>query len=254
MDLEDIKRNYEKFDDEKLIRLATTEIKSLRKEVIPILEAELIKRNISISDEEEIIEENNVQKEEKATKLDNELINQMNDFMISFEIPHILKSGKKYYANTALLFLNSIIFSLIVLFLFKPYFGGGVKLITFFIILTILFTIGLKKLKVGEITNFQAEKIIVSKYPKANFGLLRIVFLNLIAFNLLEKVEIKNENILAMYQKNDLTDKGFYIDVINSLSNKKESHRIYFEALSESDKKQIIEVIKQKIEELKNVA
>ena len=46
MDLESIKRNYENFDDEKLVRIATKEISSLRKEVRPIIEAELKKRNI----------------------------------------------------------------------------------------------------------------------------------------------------------------------------------------------------------------
>ena len=46
MNLEDIRRNYENFDDEKLIEIATKDIQSLRKEVIPILEAELLKRNI----------------------------------------------------------------------------------------------------------------------------------------------------------------------------------------------------------------
>ena len=49
MDLDDIRENYAKFDNEKLIKLATEEIKSLRKEVIPILVAELAKRNISIT-------------------------------------------------------------------------------------------------------------------------------------------------------------------------------------------------------------
>src|SRR5690606_41606652 len=103
--------------------------------------AELVKRKISISDEKEKITEDNIQKEIKPPNEEKEHMNKMNEFMISFEVPHILKFGKKYYVNTTLLFLNSFTFSLIVLLLFRLFFGGGVKLITFFIILTVLLTI-----------------------------------------------------------------------------------------------------------------
>ena len=48
MDINEIKKNYENFDDEKLIILATSEINSLRPEVVPILNAEIKKRNLSL--------------------------------------------------------------------------------------------------------------------------------------------------------------------------------------------------------------
>lgn len=250
MDLENIKRNYEGLDDEKLIKLATIEINSLRKDVIPILEAELIKRNISISDEKEKIAGENNHKE-TAPKEEKGLMDQMNEFMVSFEIPHILKSVKKYYANSTILFLNAFIFSLIIFFLFQVFFWAGLRLILLFIISTVLLTMVLKKIRAGKIAEIQPDKVIISKYPKLNFGIFRIFVLIQIVFNLLEKIEIRNKDLSKIYKKNDFTDKGFYIDKVDGASKEKKSHRVFLEALSENDRKQIIEVIKLKIEELK---
>ncbi len=47
IDIEVIRKNYSKFSDDKLIKIVS-EINSLRKEVIPILQNELIKRDLSI--------------------------------------------------------------------------------------------------------------------------------------------------------------------------------------------------------------
>lgn len=155
----------------------------------------MVKRKISISEREEKLVQENIEKEKNKPKEEEKLMNQMSEFMNSFEIPHILKSRKKYYANTTLIFLISTLFSFIFLVLFKSFFGGGIKLIVYLIILTVLITITLKKLKVGKIVEFQADKVILSIYPKMNFGIFRVLVLIQIAFNLLEKIEIKNKNI-----------------------------------------------------------
>ena len=108
MNLEDIKRNYENFDDEKLIEIATKDIKSLRKEVLPILEAELQKRNISLADEQEKnTKKNNTQQENKKQGNKNDIFTEENiAFMKSFETPYILKHGKIYYVNKSLAFFS----------------------------------------------------------------------------------------------------------------------------------------------------
>jgi len=46
MDLEDIKKNYSQFDDAKIKDLAKFEVRSLRKEVVPVLIEEIKKRNL----------------------------------------------------------------------------------------------------------------------------------------------------------------------------------------------------------------
>ena len=254
MDFEEIKRNYERFDDEKLIQLATKEIKTLRKGVIPILEAELAKRKISISEKKEKSGDEKIEKGTKTSNDEKNLMNQMNEFMNSFEIPHILKSGKKYYVNTSLLFLISIIISSIILFLFKPFFGSGLKLIIYITILTVLITIALRKLKIGKIVDIQSDKIILSKYPKMNYGVFRILVLIQILLNSIEKIQINNIDILKIYQRKNLTDKGFYIEVIDKHSKNKNNYRVFLESLLENDKAQVMEVIKLKIMESKNVA
>lgn len=49
IDIEDIRKNYQNFLDEKIIDLARNSSKGLRKEVIPILKEEIIRRNLDIS-------------------------------------------------------------------------------------------------------------------------------------------------------------------------------------------------------------
>lgn len=250
MDLDEIKKNYAKFDDSKLIKLATKEINSLRKEVIPILAAELAKRNISIKNEGQKDNEENIEKEIKQTTSKETVMSQMTEFMNEFETPHILKVGKKYYVNISLLFIISVLFTLILLFLFKSIFGGGIRLIIYTLLTSVLLTIALRKLGLGKIAEIKPDKIIFSKYPPLNFGVFRILVLFQMGINTISKLELDYKNISRIYQKNDLTDKGFYIETIDNLT--KKDYRILLEVLTEYDRKQIMEVIKIKIKESKN--
>ncbi|MCL5126915.1 hypothetical protein [Algibacter sp. L4_22] len=248
MNLEDIKRNYENFDDEKLIEIATKDIKSLRKEVVPILEAELLKRNISLVDEEE----KTITKTKKKQGNKNEIFTKENiAFMNSFEIPHILKNGKAYYVKGGITTIFSILLAvLLVLFLFKSQFGGGVKLILSTIIASVLFKMLLSKLNFGKIAEVQAAKIILPKYPTVNFGVFRIFILIRIALNNLGTYEFNFRDICNVYQKNKFANKGYYLDIVNSASRETTSHRVFLEVLSENDRNQILEIIKQKSDNL----
>jgi len=245
MDLEDIKRNYARFDDEKLIKLATKEITSLRKEVIPILEAELAKRNISLKNEENSIHNEKVEKEINHNSSNETVFSQMDQLMNVFEMPNIIKTGKKYFVSTPLLFIISILFILILLFLFKSIFGSGFKLILYTLFFSVLLTFGLKKLDFGKIAEIKPDTIILSKYPPFNFGIFRILALFLIGINAVSKIEIDFKNISRIYQKDDLNDKGFYIEINDNVT--KKNYRIFLEVLTEYDRNQIIEVIKSKI-------
>lgn len=249
MNLEDIKRNYENFDDEKLIEIATKDIKSLRKEVLPILEAEIQKRNISLADEQEKnTKKNNTQQENKKQGNKNDIFTEENiAFMNSFEIPHILKNGKTYYVNSNITYIFSILLAVfIVLFLFKSQFGGGIKLILYTIIASVLFKMLLNKLNFGKIAEVQPSKIILPKYPTVNFGMFRIFILLRIALNNLGSYEFNFRDISNVYQKNKITNKGYYLDIVNSTSRETTSHRVFLEVLSENDRNQILEIIKQK--------
>ena len=245
MDLDNIKRNYAKFDDEKLIKLATKEITTLRKEVIPILEAELAKRNISIKNEGNSTNEEKVEKEINQTLSNETVFSQMNEAMNVFEMPNILKVGKKYFVNTPLLLIISILFILILLFLFQSIFGSGFKLILYTLLFSVLLTIGLRKLDFGKIAEIKPDTIILSKYPPFNFGIFRILILFLIGINAVSKIELDFKNISRIYQKDDLNDKGFYIETNDNVT--KKNYRIFLEVLTEYDRNQIIEVIKSKI-------
>lgn len=252
MDLNEIEKNYARFDDEKLIRLATKEINSLRKEVIPILAAELAKRNISITNEGQKDNEENIEKEIKQPTSKEKVMSQMAEFMNEFETPHILKAGKKYFVNISLLFIISILFTLILLFLFKSIFGSGIRLIIQTLLTSVILTIALKKLGLGKIAEIKPDKIIFSKYPSLNFGVFRILVLFQMGINANNKLELDYKNISRIYQKNDLIDKGFYIETVDNLT--KKDYRIFLEVLSEYDRKQIMELIKMKIKEHTNVA
>ena len=249
MDLDDIRENYAKFDNEKLIKLATEEIKSLRKEVIPILVAELAKRNISITKKNQGREE---KKSQEQTTSEKTVMSQITEFMNEFETPHILKVGKRYFVNTPLLFVISILFTIIFLLLFKSLFGTGIRLIFYGLITSILITIALRKLSMGKIVDIKPNSVNFSKYPNINFGVFRIFVLFQIGLNAINKKELKYKNISRIYQKNDITDKGFYIETKDNITEK--DFRIFLEVLSENDRKQVLEVVKIKISEEKNVA
>lgn len=47
MDIESIRKNYRNFEDYQIVELANTEVSSLRPEIIPILEEEIKRRNLS---------------------------------------------------------------------------------------------------------------------------------------------------------------------------------------------------------------
>ena len=248
MNLEDIRRNYENFDDEKLIEIATKDIQSLRKEVIPILEAELFKRNISLADAQERTSvKSNTEPNTKKKKEDKIFTKENIEFMNSFEIPHILKNGKAYYVKGDITTIFSILLAvLLVLFLFKSQFGSGVKLILWTIIASILIKLILKKMNFGKIAEVHPTKIILPKYPTVNFGMFRIMILIRIASNQLGMLEFNYRDISRVYQKDTFTNKGYYLDIINSTSRETESHRVFLEVLSENDRNQILEIIKQK--------
>lgn len=243
MNLEDIKKNYENFDDEKLIQIARKDITSLRKEVVPILEAELLKRNLSLVDEKE--QKTTDKKTKQSNK--NEIFTEENiAFMKSFETPHILKHGKIYYIKSSFTFFFAALISFLFLLLFKPYYLGGIRLILSIIILSVLLKIVLSKIGFGKIAEVQRQKITLTKYPIVGFGIFRIILLVRIALNSLGKIEINYRDITSIYQKNTLTNKGYYIDVIDSVTREKLNYRVFLEILSNDDRKQILEVIKQK--------
>ena len=233
MDLNDIKRNYENFDDEQLIKLATEDIKSLRKEVVPILIDELKKRNISIND-----------KEKKSNpSLERLLSNDIKQFMSSFEMSHILKSGKTYYVNNAVLFLNSVLIVIVIFFLTKYVFGAG-RILMFSIVFVVVLMSLLKKIGAGKIVEVQPNRLVVSTYPNINYGYFRIFILIQALLNLLPKIEVKYNNITNFYQKDTLFNKGYYIEILENFN--KSEHRVFLEVLSEKDRNQVIEIINAK--------
>ena len=247
MNLEDIKNNYRNYDDDILIKLATDDINSLRKEVLPILEAELKKRKLSITDKPKYSKEQfeNPFAKEKYFYSDEYL-----DYFKSNNkksINHI--NEKKFFINISSLLL--LIFSLIVGFVLLNRSIIGARLIVFAIVLLFIIKLVLSKLSIGKIAEIKYDKVILTKYPNGNFGVFKILVLILVAVNGLKKIEIPYKKISKFYQKNVLTDKGYYIEIVEGVSSKKK-YRIFLEILTKNERKELIEVISSKIVETKN--
>ena len=117
MDIEDIKKNYESFDDDKLIKLATKEINSLREEFIPILKAELKKRNLSTKSQK------TYSKEQFENPLAKEKLFYSDEHIQYFKSNEnsLTKSenGKVFFINNGLSFLISTLFTIITIILLK---------------------------------------------------------------------------------------------------------------------------------------
>ena len=243
MDIEDIKKNYENFDDDKLIKLATKEINSLREEFIPILKAELKKRNLSTKSKK------TYSKEQFENPLAKEKLFYSDEHIQYFKSNEnsLTKSenGKVFFINNGLSFLISTLFTIITIILLKSIIGS--RLILFAIIITFIFKFVLSKLNIGKIAEFTINKVIISKYPIGNFNIFRIFILFQIALNGLKKIEINYKSILKIYQKNDLFDKGYYIDFIDNMTGNLISHRVFLEALSKNDKSKLLKILKSNV-------
>ncbi|MCL5245198.1 hypothetical protein M4I21_05215 [Cellulophaga sp. 20_2_10] len=243
MDLNEIKKNYERFTDDHLILIATKEIESLREDVVPILETELKKRNICIEEgKAKITKKRSTPKAEPPLEEDlpmEDIVSLKN----SFEIPNIQVSGKKYYLSTSLLFIISIVCSIALTFSFKSFFGGGTKLILLTIIVSVLLKIIFGKIGLGKLADIYPNKFILLKYPNSNFGILRVLVLFGVLLGLLPKIEVNNKSLKKFYKKDELTNKGFYIEFSNSFNGKVNTQRVFLELLSENDKMQIIKIL-----------
>lgn len=227
MNIEEIKTNYQNFDDSVIIKIAKNESESLVSEVKQILKDEILKRNLS-SDLIEIIE----QKQEYNT---------------SGKFEKIIVDNKIYFANKFFRFISILSISIICfLLIVKPLIGGGgIKMAFWVIILFFIIRIFIPN-KIGKIIRVKTDSIIFSLSPSGNFGVFRVIVLIRVVFSQLSKIEIKYNQIIKIYQKTELLNSGFYLEYKNPETNQSSEKRIYLDIIDKNDLEELIEFLKYK--------
>jgi len=185
MDIKNIKENYTKFDDEKIIRIAEKDFQSLRPEVLDILKSEINKRKLP----NELIVKIDSEINSSETKI-NELIDKNNTFLISNGL-----------INYTAFFLTIAIGILSFKFL-----NRGIAVLS----LPLIF-IGLRKfIKMrAEIVKLGKENLTITLHSG-----YRIIFLIKLVSNSLNKITVDYKKIEKIYKGNGIfNDRTYYIIV-----------------------------------------
>ncbi|GAA3618888.1 hypothetical protein [Flavivirga jejuensis] len=228
MNIEEIKTNYQNFDDSVIIKIAKNESESLVSEVKQILKDEILKRNLS-SDLIDIIE----QKQEYNTR---------------GKFEKIIVDNKIYFANNFFRFISILSISIICfLFIVKPLIGGGggIKMVFGVIILFFIIRIFIPN-KIGKIILVKSNSIIFSLSPSPNFGFFRIIVLIRVIFSQLSKVEINYTQIIKIYRKTELLNNGYCVEYKNQETNQISEKRIYLDVIDKKDLAELIDFLKYK--------
>ncbi len=250
MNLNEIKSNYEKFDDSVLIKLATKEIHSLRPEVIPLLKAEIQKRNLSLDNNEYTQEksfENSFPKEKILYSVEH-----LDYFKSTSKIQLENVKNKSFFLS---FFLKSITFIILIftIFLFLSFkFNWVIQLILLIILILSAIKVIQEKKDLGKIAQLKKDTAILSQYPIINFNIFRILATLQIGLNGLRKIEVEYKYISKIYKKKTLFNNGYYVNFYNKTINDNMNKRIYLEGLEKKDLKEFLELIKYKCIESKN--
>lgn len=228
MNIEDIKHNYEHYEDAVIIKIARHESDSLPETIKQILKAEILKRNLS----SDLID----------------IIDKKTEYTSKGKFENILLNNKVYYANNFFRVFSIISIVLICFFAFiKPFVGFALlKLIFWGVILFFVIKLFFPK-QIGKIIHIKKDTITLSLYPSLNFHVLRIVGILKVIFNQLDTVEVQYNQIIKIYKNTNFLDGGGYYIKYNDLkTNKIIDERLYSDVLTKNDFNEFIQFLKYK--------